>query len=149
MPAVYAITQMSGCIVMSHCIYHMPRDMTSIDTDGMLAAAGLLEMTQQIEASEAKRTMSPAPSPPLPLTASKPRGRHKKLAATTSPLSSLQPSPPTTAKASSALGGTSGGGLMCDHNRKRIYCKDCGGSQICPHHKYKTHCKDCGGRDFW
>ncbi|MBT4942109.1 MAG: hypothetical protein HON29_03640, partial [Candidatus Magasanikbacteria bacterium] len=35
--------------------------------------------------------------------------------------------------------------LKCEHNRRRIQCKECGGSEICEHQKRRSKCKDCGG----
>ncbi len=34
---------------------------------------------------------------------------------------------------------------ICEHDRRKEYCKECGGSQICEHNKIKSQCKDCGG----
>ena len=34
---------------------------------------------------------------------------------------------------------------ICEHDRRKEYCKECGGSQICEHDKIKSQCKDCGG----
>ena len=38
-----------------------------------------------------------------------------------------------------------GGGSICIHNRQKPHCKDCGGSQICIHNRIKSKCKECGG----
>ena len=33
----------------------------------------------------------------------------------------------------------------CEHNRRKIECKECGGSQICEHNRIKSNCRYCGG----
>lgn len=38
-----------------------------------------------------------------------------------------------------------GGSQICEHNNRRSQCKECGGSQICEHNKMKNRCKECGG----
>ena len=39
-----------------------------------------------------------------------------------------------------------GGSNICEHGRQRSYCKDCGGSSICEHGRVRYACKDCGGK---
>ena len=38
-----------------------------------------------------------------------------------------------------------GGSQICEHGRQRSKCKECGGSDICKHGKYRSRCKECGG----
>jgi len=37
------------------------------------------------------------------------------------------------------------GGAICEHNRRRSYCKQCKGGSICEHNKRRSQCKECGG----
>jgi hypothetical protein len=34
-------------------------------------------------------------------------------------------------------------GRMCQHNRRRYYCKECGGNGICQHNRRRDRCKEC------
>jgi hypothetical protein len=34
---------------------------------------------------------------------------------------------------------------LCEHNKKKEYCRDCGGSQFCIHNKRKSRCIECDG----
>ena len=34
---------------------------------------------------------------------------------------------------------------VCEHGRRKSYCKECGGSAICEHGRQKQRCKECGG----
>lgn len=34
---------------------------------------------------------------------------------------------------------------ICEHNRHRYYCKECGGSQVCLHRRRRSQCKECRG----
>eukprot|EP00611_Tribonema_gayanum_P018905 TRINITY_DN3219_c0_g2_i2.p2 TRINITY_DN3219_c0_g2~~TRINITY_DN3219_c0_g2_i2.p2 ORF type:complete len:163 (-),score=56.05 TRINITY_DN3219_c0_g2_i2:937-1425(-) len=49
----------------------------------------------------------------------------------------------------SVTGGGSGGAKrragLCEHGRKRYYCKPCGGAGICAHSRRRAACKQCGG----
>ena len=35
------------------------------------------------------------------------------------------------------------GSQICEHKKRKYFCKDCGGSQICKHKKVKSNCKLC------
>ena len=37
------------------------------------------------------------------------------------------------------------GSRMCEHRRRRYFCKECGGGGICEHGRWRCICKDCGG----
>ena len=39
-----------------------------------------------------------------------------------------------------------GGSGFCEHGRQRSLCKECGGSQICEHGRQRYFCKECGGK---
>ena len=34
---------------------------------------------------------------------------------------------------------------ICEHEKIKVFCKECGGSQICEHGKRRSFCVDCGG----
>ena len=34
---------------------------------------------------------------------------------------------------------------VCEHWKRRNYCKECGGSAICPHDRIRSTCKECKG----
>ena len=36
------------------------------------------------------------------------------------------------------------GSRMCEHRRRRYFCKECGGGGICEHGRMRWRCKDCG-----
>jgi len=38
-----------------------------------------------------------------------------------------------------------GGGGLCKHQQQKSLCKECGGSSICEHKRQRSKCKDCGG----
>ena len=35
--------------------------------------------------------------------------------------------------------------IVCEHGRRKAYCKECGGIGICEHGRQKRQCKECGG----
>ena len=37
------------------------------------------------------------------------------------------------------------GSGVCEHGRKRCFCKDCGGKGLCGHGRRRRQCKECGG----
>uniref|UniRef100_A0A6C0ISS4 Uncharacterized protein n=1 Tax=viral metagenome TaxID=1070528 RepID=A0A6C0ISS4_9ZZZZ len=37
---------------------------------------------------------------------------------------------------------------ICEHGKRKSYCKECKGSQICEHDKRKDDCKQCGGNSY-
>ena len=36
----------------------------------------------------------------------------------------------------------------CEHDKRKVRCRDCGGSDFCKHDKRKDRCIECGGSDF-
>jgi hypothetical protein len=36
----------------------------------------------------------------------------------------------------------------CEHNKRRVYCKDCGGKGICIHDKRRDFCKECSTTQY-
>ena len=37
-------------------------------------------------------------------------------------------------------------GGICEHGRRRSYCKECGGKNFCEHGRERRRCKECGGK---